>query len=176
MSNTALIIIDMQVGLLEDDNYPIFNKELLISNINALISKARNAGVTVIFVRHTESFGSPLEINQPGWQISTRLNILSDDIIIDKYTPDCFHQTTLMDILKKQNISKLVITGLQTEYCIDTTCRRSFTLGYDTVLISDAHSTCDSPLLSAEKIINHHNQVLSNVFVTLHDHGYNDFK
>jgi nicotinamidase-related amidase len=176
MPNTALIIIDMQVGLLEDENYPIFNKELLISNINALISKARNANVPIIFVRHTEGSGSPLEINQPGWQISSELDITGNDIIIDKYTPDCFHQTTLMDILKKQNISKLVIAGLQTEYCIDTTCRRSFTLGFDTVLISDAHSTCDSPLLSAEKIINHHNQVLSNVFVTLHDHGYNDFK
>jgi nicotinamidase-related amidase len=104
MPNTALIIIDMQVGLLEDENYPIFNKELLISNINALISKARNANVPIIFVRHTEGSGSPLEINQPGWQISSELDITGNDIIIDKYTPDCFHQTTLMDILKKQHL------------------------------------------------------------------------
>lgn len=175
MPNTALIIVDMQVGLLEDDNYPIFNKGQLISNINELISKARNTGTTVIFVRHTEGFGSPLEIHQPGWQISPEIQMTDNDIVIDKYTPDCFHKTPLIEVLQSKNITKLVIAGLQSEYCIDTTCRRSFTLGYDTVLISDGHSTCNSPILSADKIILHHNQVLSNVFVTLQDHSNTDF-
>ena len=169
MPNTALLVIDMQVGLLDDEDYPIFNKESLVFNVNLLISKARSAGATIIFVRHTESSGSPLEIHQPGWQISSEINITKDDIIIDKYTPDSFHQTSLTEILKEHNISRLVIVGLQSEYCIDTTCRRSFTLGLDTVLIRDAHSTFNSPILPADSIIKHHNQVLSNSFVTLRD-------
>jgi nicotinamidase-related amidase len=175
MPNTALIVIDMQVGLLEDENYPIFNKESLISTINLLISKARNAGATIIFVRHTERSGSPLEIHTPGWQISSELSITNNDLIIEKYTPDSFHQTPLITILETYNISTLVIVGLQSEYCIDTTCRRAFTLGFDTILIRDAHSTCNSSILPAETIIEHHNQVLSNGFVKLLDHGQADF-
>ena len=174
MSNTALIVIDMQTGLLEDKNNPIFNEKQLIHNVNSLILKARDADATVIFVRHTESEG-PLQIHRPGWQISSEIKMYNDDIIINKYTPDSFYQTILEDILKKLNVTKLVIAGLQSEYCIDTTCRRAFTMGYDTVLISDAHSTCNSPLLSAETIIDHHNHTLSNGFVKLCDHRQADF-
>lgn len=175
MPNTALIIVDMQAGLLEDKNYPIFNEGQLISHVNTLISKARKADVMIIFVRHTESAGSPLEKHQPGWQISSEIDITGDDIIIDKYTPDCFHQTSLLDMLKNQNISTLLIAGLQSEYCIDTTCRRSFALGFETILISDSHSTCNSSVLSADKIIEHHNKVLSDWFVRLKQHNQIDF-
>ena len=169
MSNTALLIVDMQVGILENQDFPIFQKEQLISNINALISKAKAAHKLVIFIRHTEESG-PLEINTPGWHISSKIKVDEQDIIINKYTPDCFHQTTLSGLLEDQNIQTLVIAGLQTEYCIDTTCRRAFTLGYSTILVSDAHSTCDNGILSAQKIIEHHNQVLYDWFVSLNRH------
>lgn len=175
MSNTALLVIDMQVGLLEDKDFPIYQSKQLISYVNELISKARAADATIIFVRHTESSRSPLEIHQPGWQISSELTVDENDIIINKYTPDCFHQTSLADDLKERHISNLVIAGLQSEYCIDTTCRRAFTLGYQTTLVSDTHSTCDSNILSAQKIIEHHNQVLSNWFVTLNRHDQIEF-
>jgi len=56
---------------------------------------------------------------------------------------------------------------LQTEYCIDTTCPRAFTLGYEVTLVKDAHSTWDSSLLKANRIIEHHNNVLGGWFVTL---------
>ena len=83
-----------------------------------------------------------------------------------KETPDAFHKTTLHQKLKSKGIEKLVITGLQTEYCIDTTCRRAYSLGYDVVLVKDAHSTWDSSNLTAEQIIGHHNRVLGGWFVT----------
>jgi nicotinamidase-related amidase len=175
MENTALLVIDMQVGLLEDKYFPIFQSEQLISNVNKLISKARTASVSVIFVRHTEGIGEPLEINNPKWQISSELLINEHDAIINKYTPDSFHQTKLSEILNERNITNLVIAGLQTEYCIDTTCKRAFTLGYQTILVSDAHSTCDNSILSAQKIIEHHNQMLSSWFVTLNTCDLIDF-
>lgn len=174
MSNTALLIVDMQVGILENQDFPIFQKEQLISNINTLISKAKAAHKPVIFIRHTEPSG-PLEINTPGWHISSEIKVDDHDIIINKYTPDSFHQTPLSGLLEEQNIQTLVIAGLQTEYCIDTTCRRAFTLGYQTILVSDAHSTCDNDILTAQKTIEHHNQVLYDWFVTLNDHRTVDF-
>jgi nicotinamidase-related amidase len=48
-----------------------------------------------------------------------------------------------------------------TEYCVDTTCRRATSLGYDVTLVSDAHLTRDSEVLPATSIIAHHNFVLA---------------
>jgi nicotinamidase-related amidase len=175
MSKPALIIIDMQVGILEDTNYPIFQSQKLIDNINHLIEKARRNSALIIFVRHTEATGSPLEIHQLGWQISPYLHQQSSDLIIDKYAPDSFYKTSLRDVLDQHNVDSLIITGVQSEYCIDTTCRSAFALGYGTILIEDGHSTCDSNILLAEQIIRHHNQVLGNWFVTLMTHDTVDF-
>ena len=47
-----------------------------------------------------------------------------------------------------------------TEYCVDTTCRRAVSLGYDVTLASDAHLTRDNGVLTAGNIIAHHNFVL----------------
>jgi len=58
-----------------------------------------------------------------------------EDVMIKKETPDAFHKTTLHQKLKSKGIEKLVIAGLQTEYCIDTTCRRAYSLGYEVVLV-----------------------------------------
>jgi nicotinamidase-related amidase len=55
--------------------------------------------------------------------------------MIKKETPDAFHKTNLHQKLKSKGIEKLVIAGLQTEYCIDTTCRRAYSLGYEVVLV-----------------------------------------
>jgi nicotinamidase-related amidase len=55
---------------------------------------------------------------------------------------------------------------LQTECCIDATCRRAFSLGYDVTLVKDAHGTWDKDDISAARIIAHHNEVLDSWFAT----------
>lgn len=61
----------------------------------------------------------------------------------------------------------LVIVGMKTEYCVDTTCRAAADLGFEVVLVSDAHSTTDSAVLNATQIIAHHNATLAGPFVKL---------
>ena len=56
---------------------------------------------------------------------------------------------------------------MQTEYCIDTNCRAAADLGYKVVLAKDAHTTFDTPVLSAAQIIAHHNRTLDGSFVEL---------
>lgn len=48
---------------------------------------------------------------------------------------------------------------MPTEFCVDTTCRRALSLGFDVTLVSDADTTKDA-LLPAEQIIKHHNSIL----------------
>ncbi|MFJ8526575.1 hypothetical protein [Bacillus sp. NPDC094106] len=57
---------------------------------------------------------------------------------------------------------------MQTQFCVDTTCRRAYSIGYkENILVKDAHSTFDTAVLSASQIVEHHNNTLGGRFVTL---------
>ena len=80
-----------------------------------------------------------------------------------KTATDSFHSTPLHDILRENGITDLVICGLQSEFCIDTTTRRALALGYPVTLVADGHSTLDNGTLTAAQISAHHNETLANI-------------
>jgi nicotinamidase-related amidase len=160
MDKTALLIIDVQVGMFIDD-FPVHNGTQLLENIKQLISKARVTNTPIFFIQHNEPAGQQLEYGSKDWGIHPELAPSEVDIKIHKTTPDSFYKTALEEELKKHSINRLVLTGIQTDLCVDTTTRRAFSMNYELTLVSDAHSTFDAGELSAQQIINHHNQVLS---------------
>lgn len=164
-NHTALVVIDMQTGVFQSAIIPpVSDATKLLSNVGKLIENARNASIPVIFVQHKGGVGHPLEFNTSGWQIHSSIAPSNQDLVIQKSTPDSFHDTNLQKELDSRHIRELVIAGIQTEFCIDTTCRRAFSLGYKVVLAKDAHGTWDTEQLSAQQIIAHHNHVLSEWF------------
>jgi nicotinamidase-related amidase len=166
MSNAALLIIDMQVGNFSNQN-PVYKGIELLKKVKSLIKKSRKAQLLICLVQNNGGSGDPDEYGTVGWQIHPSIYPIKKDLLIQKQTPDAFHNTNLQSKLESEGIKKLLIAGLQTEYCIDTTCRRAFSLNFKVILIEDAHSTWDSPILTAKQIINHHNQVLGGWFVKL---------
>ncbi|MGD9395217.1 MAG: cysteine hydrolase family protein [Candidatus Thorarchaeota archaeon] len=174
MSDTVLLVVDMQLGNFQGES-PIENGRELLHNVNTLIDNAREANVPVFYILNRGSAGDPDEPGTKGWEIHPEIAPLENDVVVEKATPDAFHETTLKQNLDKLNASRIIVTGLQTEYCIDTTCRRASLLGYEVVLVSDAHSTWDSELFRADQIIAHHNRVLAGWFVTLNEADKIDF-
>jgi nicotinamidase-related amidase len=170
MSDTALLIIDMQVGNFSEPD-PVYKGNELLAKVKSLIAKAHSAQTPIIYVQNNGGKGDPDEYGTPGWEIHPMIQPTEGDTVIQKQTPDAFHETSLHNELSSRQINRLVIAGLQTEYCIDTTCRRAFTLGYEVTLVKDAHSTWDSSYLKARQIIDHHNNVLGGWFVTLKSEG-----
>lgn len=158
-ANAALLVIDTQVCMFDESN-PVHKGDALLSTIQTLIEQAHAAGVPVVYVRHDDGPGGSPEHGTPGWDVHPAITPLPGDIMVDKQTPDSFHKTNLQQELEQKGISKLVLTGIQTDCCVDTTCRRAFSLGYDVTLVSDAHSTWDFKQLSAQQIIDHHNGIL----------------
>ena len=61
--------------------------------------------------------------------------------------------------MQDKGIDRVIISGMQTEYCVDTTTRRACSEGYKVTLVSDAHSTFNTEVLHAEDIVKHHNVV-----------------
>ena len=164
-NHTALIIIDMQVGAFESGTIPaVAGAKQLLTQVGRLIAKARSASVPIVYVQHSGGTGHPMEHGTSGWNIHPDIAPVEQDILIQKRTPDSFNNTQLQDELQSRDIKRLIIAGIQTEFCVDTTCRRAFSLGYNVTLAKDAHSTWDTELLAATQIIAHHNSVLGEWF------------
>ena len=166
MSDTAFLIIDMQVGNFSEHD-PVYKANEPLVKVKNLIVKARSAEIPIIYVQNNGGDGDPDEYGSPEWEVHPTIEPTEGDVVIQKQTPDAFHETSLHHELSSRQIKRLIIAGLQTEYCIDTTCRRAFTFAYDVVLVKDAHSTWDSSPLKAQQIIDHHNNILGGWFVTL---------
>jgi nicotinamidase-related amidase len=166
MSNdTALLVIDVQNGMFAEDD-PVYQGSELLATIGDLLAKARAAQAPVIYVQHNGGPGHPLEPGSAGWPIHPAIAPADGEPVVGKATPDSFHETMLQAELEARGIAKLVVAGIQTECCVDTTCRRASSLGYQTTLVRDAHSTWDTRTLSAAQIIAHHNEALDGWFVT----------
>ena len=98
----------------------------------------------------------------PGWQIHPDLQKRDSDYVIEKQASDAFYQTALLAQLEKLNVSTVIITGMQSEYCVDATCRAALSNNLDVELAEDGHTTGTSHL-TAEEIIIHHNTILKNL-------------
>lgn len=155
--NTALVIIDVQMGLMEEGAY---KHDELLANINNLLAKAHSAEVPVIYVQHNGQEGDSLEPGTPGWPIHPAIAPRAQEPVIQKQSPDAFYATLLKQELDKNAITHLVIVGEQTNYCVDTTTRSAVARGYDVTLVADAHTTCDNAVLTAQQIIDYHNAIL----------------
>ena len=155
---TALLIVDAQVGLVE--LMPAEVQRSVLPRIRTLIAKARASAIPVIYIQHDGSKRHPLETHTKGWEIYPFLKPADGEPVIRKRESDSFFGTTLQRELEKRGITHLIIAGGMTEYCVDTTCRRAASVGYDVTLAGDAHFTRDNEVLTAANIIAHHNFVL----------------
>lgn len=162
---TALLIIDMQNGLYDGPEKP-FERERVLDTINQLIHRARAANAPIFVARHTGPAGSPIEAGSPLWQLWQGLDVdESRDNLFNKTRPSCFLGTDLAQQLAAAQIKTLVVVGMKTQFCVDTTCRVAVELGLSVVLPEDAHTCMDTPALKAEAIIEHHNATLAGAFV-----------
>jgi len=157
-TRNALLIVDVQVGLVE--LIPAEIQGSVLPRIGTLVEKARASGTPLIYIQHDGSKGHVLEPGTRGWDIHPSLKPSANEPIIRKRESDSFFETMLQEELRKRGITHLIIAGGMTEYCVDTTCRRATSLGYDVTLARDAHLTRDNGVLTAANIIAHHNFVL----------------
>ena len=147
---TALGVIDVQNSLLDEGPW---QPERLLERVEGLIQKARAAGVPIVFVTDRNV--------EPDGAIHPALSVASDDLRVEKSEFDAFEGTPLDAMLRERGVERFVVAGLQTDYCVNATCRGGAALGYTVVLASDAHSTNDEPDKPARQIIAEYNAALS---------------
>ena len=155
--NTALLVVDVQNNVVAEAH----RRDEVIANINALVEKARANEVPVIWVQHNSE---ELPENSEGWQYVPELERQDTEPVVHKRYGDSFEETTLETELAQRRVGRLVVTGAQTDACIRETIHGAFVRGYDTTLVSDAHTTEDYTeygLPPADKVIAHTNMYWS---------------
>ena len=98
--HTALLIIDMQIGLVE--GMPAEVQRSVLSRIETLLAKARGSETPVIHIQHDGSKGHPLETHTKGWEIHSLLKPTGREPVVRKRESDSFFETTLQEELRKE--------------------------------------------------------------------------
>ncbi|AOJ79670.1 hydrolase [Burkholderia savannae] len=161
MANVAVIVVDMQRGLLQRAN-PAHRLDEVVAGINRLTAAARAAGAPVCFVQHDGDAADDIVPDTPGWRLHAELVCANADWRVRKRESDAFHDTPLAAQLDAHGIDAVVICGYASEFCVDSAARRAALLGYRTTVVSDLHTTNDRAHLSAAQVIAHHNFIWRN--------------
>jgi len=140
---TALLLIDIQ-----NDYFPGGAMELSGGveagrQAAALLAAFRGKGLPVIHVQHVSTrpgatFFLP---DTPGVEIHDGVAPLAGETVVRKHFPNSFRETVLLDQLRGGGISSLVIAGMMTHMCVDTTVRAAFDLGFASQLAHDGCAT-----------------------------------
>jgi nicotinamidase-related amidase len=134
--NTALLVIDVQVGVVGEAH----ERDAVVGTIGGLVARARSEGVPVVWVQHESD---ELERGSDAWAIVPELEPAEGEPRVEKQHGDSFEATTLEDELAGLGVGRLVVAGAQSDACVRSTIHGAFVRGYDTVLVSDAHTTED---------------------------------
>jgi isochorismate hydrolase len=150
---SALLVIDMQDFFLHKQSHaylPMAKK--IIPNIQSLINAYHKSGLPVIFTRHALKRGENPGIMKRWWKdvvmdsdkisgITESLDILKNDYVIRKTRYSAFYRTQLEKILKRNKIERVVITGVLTHLCCETTARDAFLRDFEVFFVADATAT-----------------------------------
>jgi nicotinamidase-related amidase len=137
---TALLLIDIQ-----NDYFPGGKMELegsiqAASAAARLLAAFRKQSWPVIHIQHISAqpnatFFLP---DTPGGEIHDVVKPLPTELLITKHFPSCFRDTDLLERLKAENIGSLLICGMMSHMCVDTTVRAAFDLGFTCIVTHDA--------------------------------------
>jgi nicotinamidase-related amidase len=151
--NTALLVIDVQTGVLQG----AYGRDTVLANIGSLVERARREGIQVVWMQHSDE---QLEKGSAAWKIVPELTPSDAEHLIEKNYGDSFEDTTLERVLSDLGVGRLFVAGAQTDACIRSTLHGALVRGYDVILVSDAHTTEDLTAWGApppEQVIAHTN-------------------
>ncbi|MGL4655553.1 MAG: cysteine hydrolase family protein [Sarcina sp.] len=158
MNKIAMLIIDVQNLLV--DNKP-FDIEIVLKNIKSLVNKCRKDSIEVIYVQHEDlEDDGELKTGSYEWEIHKSVEPKENETVISKNFNSSFRRTRLKEYLDKQGINTLIITGMQTECCIDTTIRVGFEYGFDIIIPEKTNTTFDRETITGKEIYEYHNFII----------------
>jgi nicotinamidase-related amidase len=166
-AQTALIVVDVQVAFDEMEAAgQRRNNPHAVELIAELLAHFRNTGAPVFHIRHANmSPTSRFNPTNPGHAVKQEAREIEGEPVIVKTVNSAFIGTDLEQRLRAQSIEAVVIVGVTTNHCVETTTRMSGNLGFETLLVRDATWTFDrtGPDGEAHAAEDIHQMTLSNL-------------
>ena len=140
----ALIIIDVQNDYFPGGSCELYRPLEAEKKIKELIDDSRASGRKIIYIQHINPPDDYFFIEgTDGVKISDRIKPAEEDKIIIKHYPNSFLETDLNEYLKSIGVEELIICGMMTHMCVDTTVRAAMDYGYSVKVVGDACATMD---------------------------------
>ncbi|WP_310188062.1 cysteine hydrolase family protein [Bacillus sp. 3255] len=138
---TPLLMIDVQKAF-DDPKWGERNNKDAEDNMKVLLKAWRSSGRPVMFVQHVSPIESSLFYhNQPTCQFKTGIEPMGGEHIFLKNVNSSFIGTNLEQVLRQMACEQIVIVGLTTNHCVETTTRMAGNLGFNPILVEDACAT-----------------------------------
>ena len=157
----ALVVIGMQEDILAG----VWHRDEVVDVVAGLVRRARLGGTPVVWVQHHDD---DLESGSPGWQIAGELIRDQGEPLVDAEFVDAFSGTGLHDVLASVGASHLFLAGARSDTGVRATLAGGLYRGYDTTLVSDAHTTVDDSFEGVELAASVVVQVINRLAWTTH--------
>lgn len=170
MHDSALLVIDVQDSFKHLPRWERRGNPRFEENLTRLIDAFREAGRPVFFVLHSDP-DPGFERTSPHYKLMDFIERRPGEPLIEKTTRNAFTSTNLIPLLLERGVRKIVVTGIQTEQCCETTTRVGADLGFDMYFVTEA--TLTFPIttpqkeLSVEEIVERTEFVLRDRFATI---------
>ncbi|MEJ5056844.1 MULTISPECIES: cysteine hydrolase family protein [unclassified Pseudomonas] len=145
MTNTALIVVDIQNDYFSGGKWELNATDAAADNAARVIGAARERGDLVIHIRHeTLAPDAPFFVpGSDGAQLHEKVRNLPDELVIVKHFMNPYRETELLEVLEHNEIERVTVVGNMSHMCIDAVTRASDDFGFETTVIHDACTTHD---------------------------------
>jgi nicotinamidase-related amidase len=149
---TALVLVDVQQAFVErEQTGERRNNRQALANIARLLAAFRDRDMAIFHIRHASTEpGSRLRPDRSGYQPIMEAQEAEGEPVLVKHVNSAFIGTDLEKRLREGGYETLVIAGITTNHCVETTTRMAGNLGFDARLVSDACYTFDRIGFSGE--------------------------
>ncbi|GAB3152036.1 hypothetical protein GCM10027290_42140 [Micromonospora sonneratiae] len=142
----ALVVIDVQESFRQQPIWSAISNPDLVTQVDRLVTAARDSGDLVVWVLHTApGSNTPFDPTSGYVRLIDGLVPAEDEPVITKTSRNSFTTTNLQQLLTARGIRELVVCGIQTEQCCETTARVAADLGFDVTFVTDATATFPIP-------------------------------
>lgn len=150
-----LLVVDMQKGIVDDELYAF---DSFMEKTVRLVDAARKNGVEVIFVQHDAGENTGLSVGDEAFEIIDELSPEPGEQVFVKKINSCFGNKDFREYMEKQEDRRLMIIGLQTNYCIDCTVKSAFERGFEVIIPEGTNTTFDNDYMTGETCVRYYNE------------------
>ena len=151
-----LLVVDMQKALTEDEE--LYDAEAFMDRNIRLIDAARKNHVEVIFVQHDAGEGSGFSAGDEDFKIDPRVAPKEGEKVFVKTINSCFGNKEFKAYMEQQEDKRLMVIGLQTNYCIDATVKSAFERGFEVIVPEGTNSTFGNDYMTGETTVAYYNE------------------